>query len=556
MTHFSLLRAFALLLIVLPALGVHYVLLAKATGTLYVDPQITQVQPVGSSFSVTVKVATVDPFNAWDIQVQTDPTVISPTNIATADNVLNINFSIQTLELTNCVNGGAGFASGSPGNLGCSASDGPGIIHSAIFGLGPSPATSITGLLFTISYTVTGGAGFSSIQLINDVLSSGVSVVHITLGGSYGTTVKPDFTLDTNTTSYVGLQGSSGDFNITLTSVNGLSDSVGLTAQSDPNAPPTILTTSFKPNSVTLSANGYASSILSFRTSQAAAFYHVTVTALSASGVSHSKMLTVSALASPDFIISAAPSLLRIHATNSGSSIITLDTQSGFSGSIRLSMAVPPVPGLIASLGSTNLTISPGRPATTVFAVRTPPSDLPFVYLINITASSQSRTHDPFTIIVKSPSPDFTFQIGGSGFVVQAGQSLTFTLNMTSVDYFKGQLFLLATSLSGIKEVFTRPSVTLDFGNSSTSLMTMTTDPYLAPGNHNVNMTALGTTFLGVSVNHTITTTITVIPVSVAKTILGLQPLAYFGVVGLLWLGVIGATIREIRKPKPKRFLS
>ncbi|SRR6266568_292432 len=162
----------------------------------------------------------------------------------------------------------------------------------------------------------------------------------------------------------------------------------------------------------------------------------------------------------------------------------------------------------------------------------------------------------PFTITAKSPSPDFIFQIGSPGFVVQAGQSRTFTLNMTSVDYFKGQLFLLATSLSGIKEVFTRPSVALDFGSSSTSLMTITTDAYLAPGNYIVNMTALGTTFLGVSVNHTITTTITVTSIPIAKTILGLQPLSYFGIIGALWIAVIGAAIREIRKPKPKRFLS
>ncbi len=28
------------------------------------------------------------------------------------------------------------------------------------------------------------------------------------------------------------------------------------------------------------------------------------------------------------------------------------------------------------------------------------------------------------------------------------------------------------------------------------------------------------------------------------------------GIVGVLWLGVIGAAIREIRKPKTKRFLT
>jgi hypothetical protein len=30
----------------------------------------------------------------------------------------------------------------------------------------------------------------------------------------------------------------------------------------------------------------------------------------------------------------------------------------------------------------------------------------------------------------------------------------------------------------------------------------------------------------------------------------------YFGIVGTLWAGLIGVAVKEIRKPKPKRFLS
>jgi hypothetical protein len=126
---------------------------------------------------------------------------------------------------------------------------------------------------------------------------------------------------------------------------------------------------------------------------------------------------------------------------------------------------------------------------------------------------------------------------------------------MTSLDYFKGQLFLLATSLSGAKEVFSRPSVALEFGNSTTSTLTITTDLGLEPGNHMITLTALGTTFLGASVTHSINMTLTVIQAMLPTTILGIQPLAYFGVIGILSILVIGAAIK-IRKPKPKRILS
>jgi hypothetical protein len=127
---------------------------------------------------------------------------------------------------------------------------------------------------------------------------------------------------------------------------------------------------------------------------------------------------------------------------------------------------------------------------------------------------------------------------------------------MTSLDYFKGQLFLLATSLPGAKEVFSRPSVALEFGNSTTSTLTITTDLGLAPGNHIITLTALGTTFLGASVTHATNMTLTVTQPILQTTILGVQPLVFFGIIGILSIAVIGAAIREVRKPKPKRFLS
>jgi hypothetical protein len=126
---------------------------------------------------------------------------------------------------------------------------------------------------------------------------------------------------------------------------------------------------------------------------------------------------------------------------------------------------------------------------------------------------------------------------------------------MISVDYFKGQVFLLANSLSEAHEVFSRPSVALEFGNSTTSILTITTDLGLASGNYIITLTALGTTFLGAGVTHSINMTLTVTQAMLPTTILGIQPLAYFGVIGILSIVVIGAAIREVRKSKPKGFL-
>src|SRR5207245_6513263 len=169
---------------------------------------------------------------------------------------------------------------------------------------------------------------------------------------------------------------------------------------------------------------------------------HYTITVLATSnGLSHTATLSIS---TTDFTITASPSILKIHTTDSGSSIITFDTQSGFSGPIRLSVTKPTVPGLTTSLGAINLMISAGRPATTVLDIHTPDSAVPFVYLVNITATSSSSSYT-LTLVVRPPPPDFTFLLASAEFVVQVGQAITSTVRMTSIDYFKGELHLSAS---------------------------------------------------------------------------------------------------------------
>ena len=160
--------------------------------------------------------------------------------------------------------------------------------------------------------------------------------------------------------------------------------------------------------------------------------YTVMVTATS-NGLSHTATVSILTTDKPDFILDASPLILEIHATASSSSIITLHTPAGFAGPIQLSVTVPGIPGLIASLGSRNLIISPGSPTTTVLDIHTPDSPTPFVYRVNITATSQFSSH-MVTVIVIPPQPDFSFLLSGSGRIIQAGESRTFTLAMTSVD--------------------------------------------------------------------------------------------------------------------------
>src|SRR5437879_13849211 len=79
-----------------------------------------------------------------------------------------------------------------------------------------------------------------------------------------------------------------------------------------------------------------------------ASYYTITVMATS-NGLYHTATVSISTTDKLDFAIRDSPSILRIHATYSSSFTISLDTQSGFSGPVWLSLSVPGVLGLTRS---------------------------------------------------------------------------------------------------------------------------------------------------------------------------------------------------------------
>jgi hypothetical protein len=523
--------------------------LLQATSTpnlLYASPGHTGTLPLRSTFNIAIKVANFEPFDGWNIYVRTNASVINPVALSITGNIFEANGTgASQFELANCIN--------RSGTSGCTTDPlgGIGVVQSAVSYLGGTLSGS--GLLFTITYNVT-GVGFSDISIFNDFISNGSksTVAHTTISGTYGVRPpKPDFSIEPLP-----------DLGITLTRTHNVSQSATIVIDSVDNlsglvsiSVSTMLTASVKPSSIFLPTGGTNSSTVTITATNTTTStqYLVNVTAV-ISSIHHSEIFSVQVNPIPDFIISVSPSLLNIPATGYGLSVVTIDTETGFTGQIHLKLDVPSGP--VAWLDATEFTISPGQPSSTLLEVRTPSSDFPFKYLINITASSpSSATHMPFTVTVKPPKPDFSFQIASPDFIIQAGQSRSFTISTASVNYFKGQIFLLASTLSGINEKFSRPSLALEYGNSSTSLMMVSTDAFLALGFHSINVTALGTTFLGDPVNHSVIISVKIIPSTGVLAILGLHPLVYFGIVGTLWAGLIGVAVKEIRKPKPQRFL-
>src|SRR5713101_10197181 len=195
-----------------------------AAGVVLVSPTPTAVGPKGSFFSVQVKVANIDPFNEWDIQVVTDPAVINATSLSIAGNILQANYSAVPEEQSASVNG-AGPS--------CRSSDGQGIVHSAMVFLGgqlPQQGPS-NGLLFTINYTVVGSGTFGRLELQNVAFGNGgTSTVYVTSqDGQYGIAPGQNFALTPSTSTVNLVQGSNSTVTLTASSLGGFSGVVTLT---------------------------------------------------------------------------------------------------------------------------------------------------------------------------------------------------------------------------------------------------------------------------------------------------------------------------------------
>jgi hypothetical protein len=529
---------------------------ASGAGSLYVSPAVIAPQVVNSTFSILVKVASFDPFNGWEIQIVSDPTVIRATNISTAGNTFLANTTGGVpFEIRNCVNGnGTGCCASS-----CTPLDGPGIADSAY---GYTKFVGGFGLLFNVTFKVVSNKPYSPITIKNDALSSGgpTNVVHTTTSGSYGTA--PDFTLSATPSSLVVPVNSSKTSTIILTSLNHFSGKVNLTATLSGKG----IFAIFSPNQTSLSDGGTATSNLVVRVqaNASATSYTIILSANSSSlpphSLPHSIQITVAVHSEPDFQVYATPSTLLTHQASSNSTGITVSSINNFTGTVDLTV-VGPTP---ASLDKTSLLIPSGGSATSTLTISTQSSPLPFEddFFVNATSGLLTRTVEVITL---PPPGDFSISANPATASVQAGNTEVVSIGVSSQDYFVGTVYILGTSKAGIRFSFDPGSIFLNISQTVFFKLKVTTDSSTAPGPHTIDLTVygqlIGKAGQGVPPSlHNMTVTLAIsAPLHVATpTFLGLQEPIFYGIIGglaavLVVLGLLEA--RRANKPKSRPIL-
>ncbi len=232
-------------------------------------PPVTVSGSVGGQLMVPVLVQGSDILNGFDITLKTNHTVLVPAGVSVTGSLLTGGTTV--LECLGTV-----LKAGPR----CSPTDTPDTLHLVLAGPpGFFTFAPTTGLLFTAVYNITGTATTSIVYQTGCSPSSvsGTSTCVLVTNGSispvaenvqtaiYTTSPTPTFTVTADFTLVGVRKGSSTTRQILVTSLNGFAGTVSLSVSITPIAKhsPTL---SFTPSTVTMTAGGFATSVLTIAT--------------------------------------------------------------------------------------------------------------------------------------------------------------------------------------------------------------------------------------------------------------------------------------------------
>ena len=459
-----------------------------ATGTVCLTDTATTGCPVspevlfasqGSQLMVLVQIAGSDNLNGFNIQIQTDNTVLQAAGASLTGSIIGSSATV----VLECLDGT--LVSGPA----CSTSDVPGTLHFAAVKLGATVAGS--GLLFTATYNVVSKTSTINLNLLSVVVSNGTPTADSenTLGATFSNLT--DFGVTASPSSISVAPGVTANSTITFTSFGGFTDFITITL-----SPSAGLTASTVDAGLFLAPDGTVSTTLSVSAAIKGS-YSVGVTG-TGSNPSFTHTVTVPVTVTPQTIqVAASPSHLSLAPGSSGTSTITVSSVAGFTGTVLLSAT--------SSLGTalSPSSVSLGSSATSTLTITAASGTVPGSYSVTVTGTSGTVTGST-TITVTVGVPDFSLlAVPDAITVFRSGPFTTAAalLNLASINNFAATISVTATinfafiSTPGSSSLpFTlNPTVVLSAGGTGTDPIIATiTRATAGTGLYVVSITAVG----------------------------------------------------------------
>jgi len=200
----------------------------------------------------------------------------------------------------------------------------------------------------------------------------------------------PDFAIAASPGSVSTLQGGNLSYNVSVSPLNGFTDTVNLSL----SGLPTGATASFVP--ATISTSGNSSLTVTTAANTPVGSYTVTITGTTAS-LTHSASVTLVVTSAGDFALSASQSTVHIARGGTGTDTISVSALQGFTGPVSLSVSGMPQrvsaslsPATVSGTASSVLAIKAAKPAHSG------------TYTLTITGTSGNLSHSmPITLVVQ-----------------------------------------------------------------------------------------------------------------------------------------------------------
>jgi hypothetical protein len=194
------------------------------------------------------------------------------------------------------------------------------------------------------------------------------------------------------------------------------------------------------------------------------------------------KVAGCGATASPDFTVSASPSSQTVTAGGSTTYTATASATNGYSGSVTWTVGGLPS-GATGSFNPTSSTPTGSSTLTVATSASTPAGSYP----LTVTASDGTLSHSAqVTLVVQSQAPlaDFTISAAPSSQTVSRGAGTSYTVTITPVNSFNGNVSLSVTGVPSRASASFNPNPT-----TSTSTLTVTTGRKTGRGTYTLTIT-------------------------------------------------------------------
>ena len=369
----------------------------------------------------------------------------------------------------------------------------------------------------------------------------------------------PSFVLTVSPQSQTIEPGQSAQFAISATSICGYNGPISLTtAITDLSAsfsPTTICVLSSAPFNFTSCSSEVRTSILKVSAVPTTPNrdYTITVTGTNSTGPTPTSTMQILVTIPSPFTISSPTLLNAVPGVPENSTVTVLTRQGqsifGTGSTVALSSSITP-PGPALSLRPDKLTMTASGTAESTLTFGPAPLGN---YTVTIMGSSiPFSVQDKLMVRVT----DFNVSVTSASGIFQAGRSYNYSLTVNSLNGFAGEVHLSAYTVQRTTRLsFNAQSFTLAArGKVSTTFTVSVPADSAGPGPYTVNITATSRTL-----SHSIMVNFTVTPNPVPPlpplTILGLQPLHFYGMLGgVATAVVVGAAVTISRRRKSGGF--